>query len=252
MHWFALLRSMATNPSTLLAILSNIRNGIYSDFEIKCHPSTFNVHRCIVCPQSPFFEKALCGNFQEAKTRIVTIHDDPTIISKMIDYFYRGDYDETPDKKHPANNPEYETPTTKAHVSIAMYNVADKYAVEPLMALAKEKLERRLTLAWSNKEFLRIIEKVYGPDSPPNSKLRDTVASSAVEHIATLKEIPAFRETRMEYPQFSYDFATFLIEKWSRVERKIRYVIRSYQLTESKRSALWLTLWRQDHDNLGY
>ncbi|GAA91816.1 hypothetical protein AKAW_09930 [Aspergillus luchuensis IFO 4308] len=166
----------------------------------------------------------------EAKTRIVTIHDDPTIISKMIDYFYRGDYDETPDKKHPANNPEYETPTTKAHVSIAMYNVADKYAVEPLMALAKEKLERRLTLAWSNKEFLRIIEKVYGPDSPPNSKLRDTVASSAVEHIATLKEIPAFRETRMEYPQFSYDFATFLIEKWSRVERKIR----------------------QDHDNLGY
>ncbi|BCR95399.1 uncharacterized protein AKAW2_20339A [Aspergillus luchuensis] len=170
----------------------------------------------------------------------------------MIDYFYRGDYDETPDKKHPANNPEYETPTTKAHVSIAMYNVADKYAVEPLMALAKEKLERRLTLAWSNKEFLRIIEKVYGPDSPPNSKLRDTVASSAVEHIATLKEIPAFRETRMEYPQFSYDFATFLIEKWSRVERKIRYVIRSYQLTESKRSALWLTLWRQDHDNLGY
>lgn len=54
----------------------------------------------------------------------------------MIDYFYRGDYDDTPDKKHPANNPEYETPTTKAHVSIAMYNVADKYAVEPLMALA--------------------------------------------------------------------------------------------------------------------
>ncbi|GFN15291.1 BTB/POZ domain-containing protein [Aspergillus tubingensis] len=222
MHWFALLRSMATNPSTLLAILSNIRNGIYSDFEIKCHPSTFKVHRCIICPQSPFFEKALCGKFQEAKTRVVTIHDDPTIISKMIDYFYRGDYDDTPDKKHPATNPEHEPPTTKAHVSIAMYNVADKYAVEPLMALAKEKLENRLTLVRDNEEFFRIIEKVYGPDSPQNSKLRDTVARFAVEHLDTLNGVSEFHETRKECPLFSYDFSTLLIDKIAHVEGKLR------------------------------
>lgn len=149
----------------------------------------------------------------------------------MIDYFYRGDYDDTPDKKHPATNPEHEPPTTKAHVSIAMYNVADKYAVEPLMALAKEKLENRLTLVRDNEEFFRIIEKVYGPDSPQNSKLRDTVARFAVEHLDTLNGVSEFHETRKECPLFSYDFSTLLIDKIAHVEGKLRYVIRSIKST---------------------
>ncbi|KAL7660007.1 hypothetical protein ACMYSQ_002896 [Aspergillus niger] len=226
MHLFVLLKNMATNLSTLLAILSNIRNGIYSDVEIKCHSSTFKVHRCIICPQSEFFEKALCGEFQEAKTNVVTIHDDPTIVKKMIDYFYRGDYDDSPDKSHLATNPDYESPTTKAPVNIEMYNVADKYAIGPLMALAKKKLEYRLTLAWDNKEFIHIIEKVYGEDSPQNSKLRGTIAKFAVEHLATLIELPRFDEVRSEYPLFSYDFSTSMIQRMARVETKLRYVIR--------------------------
>ncbi|RDH32923.1 hypothetical protein BDQ94DRAFT_170622 [Aspergillus welwitschiae] len=148
--------------------------------------------------QSPsLYNLSAIGVFREgpeAKTNVVTIHDDPTIIKKMIDYFYRGDYDDSPDKSQPATNPDYDSPTTKAHVNIEMYNVADKYAIEPLMALAKKKLEYRLTLVWDNKEFIHIIEKVYGEDSPQNSKLRGTIAKFAVEHLATLIELPRFDE----------------------------------------------------------
>ncbi|KAI2994194.1 hypothetical protein CBS147345_10029 [Aspergillus niger] len=157
-----------------------------------------------------------------AKTNVITIHDDPTIIKKMIDYFYRGDYDDSPDKSHLATNPGYDSPTTKAHVNIEMYNMADKYAIEPLMALAKKKLEYRLTLVWDNKEFIQIIEKVYGEDSPQNSKLRETIAKFAVEHLATLIELPRFDEVRSEYPLFSYDFSTSMIQRMARVETKLR------------------------------
>ncbi|OJJ75276.1 hypothetical protein ASPBRDRAFT_53205 [Aspergillus brasiliensis CBS 101740] len=215
MLWFALINDMASIPNTLLSFLSIIRNGIYSDVEIKCHSSTFRVHRCIICPQSEFFEKALCGAFQEAKSNVVVMHDDPSLIKKMIDYFYRGDYDD-----HPATSPNNGTrPTTKAHTHIKMYNIADKYAIEPLMVLAKKKLKYRLALVWDNKEFIQIIEQVYGPDSPQNSKLRGTIAKLAVEHLATLDEITGFHEVRNEYPLFGYDFSTAMIRRVACVER---------------------------------
>ncbi|GKZ51879.1 hypothetical protein AbraIFM66951_007897 [Aspergillus brasiliensis] len=137
----------------------------------------------------------------------------------MIDYFYRGDYDD-----HPATGLEDETspPPTKAHIHIKMYNIGDKYAIEPLMALAKKKLEYRLALVWDNKEFIQIIEKVYGPDSPQNSKLRGTIARLAVEHLATLDEIKGFHEVRIEYPLFGYDFSTAMIRRVACVERSLQ------------------------------
>lgn len=36
----------------------------YSDMKIVCGDETFHAHRAIVCPQSPFFDKALSGGFQ--------------------------------------------------------------------------------------------------------------------------------------------------------------------------------------------
>ncbi|GKZ33033.1 hypothetical protein AbraIFM66950_002750 [Aspergillus brasiliensis] len=144
------------------------------------------------------------------------MHDDPLLIKKMIDYFYRGDYDD-----HPATSPDNETrPTTKAHTHIKMYNIADKYAIEPLMALAKRKLEYRLALVWDNKEFAHLIEKVYGPDSPQNSKLRDTIAKLAVEHLATLDEMKGFHEARNEFPLFGYDFSTAMIRRVALTQRE--------------------------------
>ena len=41
----------------------------YTDSTITCDGITFEVHRAVVCPQSPFFKEALQGSFKEAVGR---------------------------------------------------------------------------------------------------------------------------------------------------------------------------------------
>ncbi|KAI6809619.1 hypothetical protein KC342_g18313 [Hortaea werneckii] len=88
-------------------ILLNLRLGSkYSDLTIVCGSFEAKVHKCIVCPQSEFFEKACeTGRWKEGDTGVIELRpashygddaiaeDDPEAVRLMIDYFYLGDYD---------------------------------------------------------------------------------------------------------------------------------------------------------------
>ncbi|KAE8397446.1 hypothetical protein BDV37DRAFT_289434 [Aspergillus pseudonomiae] len=160
---------MATGSNFLLSLLSSIReNGAFSDLKIKCGPSIFIVHCCIVRPQSRFFENAMKGIFQEARSKEVTIVDDPLIVKKMIISIVRTmttlpsspskNKSEAPRSKWVPpcmegkiletkvligehNDPTistWNTEQTKSHINATMYIVADKYAINGLMDLAKK------------------------------------------------------------------------------------------------------------------
>lgn len=45
-------------------IFALYENGDYSDHKIKCQDRTFNVHKAIVCPQSPVLAAAVNGKFK--------------------------------------------------------------------------------------------------------------------------------------------------------------------------------------------
>ncbi|KAK1143749.1 hypothetical protein N8T08_006150 [Aspergillus melleus] len=245
-------------PNALLELLSSLRaDGAYSDVTIKCESVTFKVHSCIICPQSAFFEKALSGRFKEAISKEIVIQDDPSIIGRIIDYLYRGDYDDSPhfvvDPQHslpfpglePAIKSQSETgpikpdpsiqsrPTTpsrafsvttlnlsaaKAHANIRMYNAADKYAINGLMILSKKKSQSIFTDDLEDSSFIQAIEYVYGPESPPHSELRDTIATFAVRHYSTLKGLDQFHEAREKFLDFSFDFSTAMMERMDELE----------------------------------
>ncbi|KAK7992754.1 hypothetical protein PG996_012217 [Apiospora saccharicola] len=64
----------------------------FTDAVVKCGGQTWNVHRVIVCRESEWFAKALCGNFTEASTRVIEIHDfEPTNVEKVLRYIYSGE-----------------------------------------------------------------------------------------------------------------------------------------------------------------
>jgi hypothetical protein len=40
----------------------------YADLTVTCGDHTFKLHRAVICPQSPFFEKACSGGFMVGLT----------------------------------------------------------------------------------------------------------------------------------------------------------------------------------------
>ncbi|KAE8144676.1 hypothetical protein BDV25DRAFT_166264 [Aspergillus avenaceus] len=188
---------MTTESNILLKLLSNIReDGAFSDVEVRCESPGFQVHRCIVCPQPTFFDKAMKSRFQEVESKEIVIYDDPFIMAKTFDFLYRADDDDSvemslDDVTHPevtqqqnhiegeqapatvelsdcnVSRPLLSPNGTSAQTNAKVYAVADNYVIEELKDLSRKKLESRLKSQWSDTEFIPLIEYAYGPASPP-------------------------------------------------------------------------------------
>jgi len=77
---------------------SLINDPKFWDLEIVVHDqgeeTSFKVHRSVVCAQSTFFDKACSGNFKEASTHSIKLHElDLPTMQDTIKYLYRGEID---------------------------------------------------------------------------------------------------------------------------------------------------------------
>ncbi|KAK8131592.1 hypothetical protein PG984_008030 [Apiospora sp. TS-2023a] len=107
----------------------------FTDAIVKCGGQTWDVHRVIVCRESEWFAKALCGNFTEASTRVIEIRDiKPSDVEKVLRYIYTG---EDPAANIPPGESMYTTQL------IDLYQLAD-YFVIGLRDKALEHLQRYL------------------------------------------------------------------------------------------------------------
>ncbi|KAL4862457.1 hypothetical protein BDV12DRAFT_190413 [Aspergillus spectabilis] len=226
---------MAVDSSRLLSLLSNIREtGEFSDIEVKCGSSSFHLHCCVICPQSGFFSGVMKHDFQETRSRIVTISDDPFIASKMFDYLYRADYDDHPeipnDLPDKDENKDEESPEVSvehqdtsldtlpshwryARINVQVYVIADKYMIDALKGVSRKKLQSNMENEWNEIGFINVVQDVYGPEFPPGSEICNLLARFALQHVSTLKDSQNFQQIRKKYPQFGYDFSTLLMER---------------------------------------
>lgn len=200
------------------------------------------------------YEKAArVGNssykLQEARSREITLEDNPLIVAKMVDYLYCAAYDDTyerwsitePAEDAPEKNESAEpseTPTidnadeasastsftvegSRAQINAAIYALADKYQIEGLMKLSKQKLQSHLQSNWKYPEFIDTVRYVYGPDSPPHSELRDILSRSAIRHLSALQHQQLFHDILRTFAAFSHDFSTLMIERVLQLEQKL-------------------------------
>jgi LSD1 subclass zinc finger protein len=157
---------------------SYFKDGKFSDFTIICDGKEYPVHRCFIAPQSKYFERAFTGMFKEAAENKIELNDDkPSIVERMVYYFYNFDYD--------WNEEEYaESGLQPSHfefyIDIRMYAIADKYDIPGLKTLAAENIKGvllRVEKYWEVLDkFTHELNQINLPES--DTTLRDLLTDA--------------------------------------------------------------------------
>ncbi|KAF5611437.1 uncharacterized protein FSUBG_2270 [Fusarium subglutinans] len=75
------------------ALATLIHSEKFSDMTIICGERQFKTHRAVVCTQSPFFDKAMSGDYKESTSRsIELLEDDPDVVERFLEFLYTGTY----------------------------------------------------------------------------------------------------------------------------------------------------------------
>ncbi|OXV11999.1 hypothetical protein Egran_00240 [Elaphomyces granulatus] len=225
---------MATKSVKSVLPESLYKSGLFSDLTLNCNSRIFKIHRCIVSQQCPFFYKALLGEFEEASSQTIDLHDDdPFIVEKMLHYLYEGTYEASISEPIKTDN----TPTaprssdeTPAHIHARVYHIGDKYGITGLMRLAKGKFERDIQ-HWNLQDinFISVIALIYSTSCPGNSGLRGVLTKEACFRIRSLNGQPEFLEALKAHPDFAFEFLQITMEKFVELEDFILSIDSTYR-----------------------
>ncbi|EED11743.1 conserved hypothetical protein [Talaromyces stipitatus ATCC 10500] len=146
-----------TSDQWALRVLTRIRElREFSDLTIVCEGVKYEVHKAIICSQSPVLHAACTGGFQA--------NESSPIVDRFVQFLYTGDYTIS-EKDHEG----VDLSPMQYHARV--FALADKYDVKTLCDLAANKYYDRLKNDFDYVEFLDSIPDVY-QRTLPQSRLR--------------------------------------------------------------------------------
>lgn len=177
----------------------------------------FIVHASVLI-QSPVLLAMCEGQFEEAVTHKITLHDDnPADFSLMLEYLYTGDF-----PFEGSDNLELE------HQLADLYIMADKYQLQSLKDLVIAKLSSSTSFHVGSKAngtaFFAIAYKIYHgtADSESNRVFYNFFAKLAVPVLQKLKrdEVQAVQDMLLDGGRFAADmFAVQMRKMWADEEK---------------------------------
>ncbi|KAF9884083.1 hypothetical protein FE257_002313 [Aspergillus nanangensis] len=172
-----------------------LRNRNYSDLKLECDGHVFEVHKVIVCSQSPMLAAACNGHFQEGYTNRVHIEIfQPQTVRQMIEFFYMQEYAVDEAQIARADQSTREEPSVLLqHVRVNA--IADYYGVTQLTHLATSKIDTSLRSKWSAAEFCLVTQETF--KTTGDVGLQSLIALIASEHIVELLACPKFLDLNL-------------------------------------------------------
>ena len=141
-----------------------------SDFTIECGDpeiESFPCHKVFLYLRSPVFKAMLSHDTQEAKQGKVYISDvSPQTIKSMLKFFYTDCLEDS-------------------MIDADLLAAANKYQVEPLMAICEEYLARSLSV--ENASELALHAQQYG-----SSELKEATGNFIINHFDAIKKTDSF------------------------------------------------------------
>ncbi|PIG84610.1 hypothetical protein AARAC_010919 [Aspergillus arachidicola] len=159
--------------------------GDYTDLKIVCDGVELNVHKIILCSQSPVFRAACAGNFkasvsygelESVESTYQMMDESIPVVKRMLDYLYTGDYSDFAGGSStdaPANEPLSSMSSLQLHAQL--FTIGDKYCIPELCDAAAEKYSSRLIKDFDPIEYLDSIPDVFCPPLNHNKGLKELV-----------------------------------------------------------------------------
>ncbi|THY79685.1 hypothetical protein D6C93_10113, partial [Aureobasidium pullulans] len=132
-----------------------------SDVIIKFGEEQVFAHKVILASGSVWFEKALLGNFSEAKKKVVELHDDTRTdaITAMLKHLYGMSYET---QIEPCDEEDF------AELHHHAYLLGDKYDIESLRIQAAKKMRTFLSDEFHMGLYhstISTIQRILGPEA---------------------------------------------------------------------------------------
>lgn len=114
--------------------------------------------------------------------------DEPSIVQKIIEYFYKLDYDDnrSSSSAKPVANPSTSFDPRSLLVNAKVYVIADKYELDALKELACYKYNEVLLGNWNTSNFSESVSYVYENTVETDRCLRDVIVRVASDNARSL------------------------------------------------------------------
>ncbi|GAB0137877.1 hypothetical protein EsDP_00006130 [Epichloe bromicola] len=196
-------RSPECSRSFVSSLQEHFNTDSLSDVVIVCDGDTTKAHRVILATHSPYFAKALTGNWAESSSNKIEIKDfDSSVVEAMLRFMYFFDY----------NN---DSGISSMLYDAQVYQAADKYDIPALKKHARQKFKSAISTGWSLDDFPGAITAAYDSTPPTDRGLRDLIVATSCEHMKELLENGLFRELLRKIPDFAADLIPSLCENIS-------------------------------------
>ncbi|KAJ5726685.1 uncharacterized protein N7483_008042 [Penicillium malachiteum] len=221
----------------------------FADLKIVCQEETFHIHKCVICPQSDFFDRACNGNFEarelkesisiycEAMTDTIKFDDeDSRFVEEMVNFFYTSDYNLPANREDCINvdcddgdeaiakdvllyRKVMKTSATFAQplFHVYMYALADRLLIPALKELAIWKLKSLNKPGDTFSPYLiDMVRSVYTLTPPSDRGMREIIIGTVSDWMDRLRSVrhpilqPEFFD---EVPQFARDLLVMVMNK---------------------------------------
>ncbi|KAF7188249.1 Kelch-like protein 30 [Pseudocercospora fuligena] len=144
----------------------------FSDLTIVCGTSgkQFKAHRILASSHSKWFARCCSGSFAESQSRRIELKDDqPEALERMIQYFYKFDYDEVPGLVG-----------SKLELHAWMVVISDKYEIPSFQKVASKRFMQEIKNNIDNPHLLIAAATIiyenlpYQFSSPSNGGFEDS------------------------------------------------------------------------------
>ncbi|KAK5115207.1 hypothetical protein LTR85_009965 [Meristemomyces frigidus] len=157
------------------------KSGNFADVSIGTETKTLQVHKTVLCAQSPFFAVAFTGEFKEAEARHVDLEESEDTVDNLLHHMYEL---AAPllgrELTAAAQRTVFETPveTIEDRVRKLLYlqAAADKYSVTGLEALCANAINRWVGERMPAISLARLGTLLWHHEVASNQEARDNIA----------------------------------------------------------------------------
>ncbi len=122
--------------------------------------------------------------------------------------------------------------------NVLVYAMADKYDIEPLKELAKEKFGKLMSAKWPHHDLVSILTSVYETTPASDKGLRSILNNVCKKHVKEILEDPNMQLFMEENGDFTLDLLKGVSNKWGTTLNNLDAQIVSNQVAQATKVSL--------------